>query len=73
MKFEIDKETIAENQDFMKSHRDSFPIHIVRAKVESIELVDDEYRWVRFDIDEKGNYIERTAEVLDREINLKND
>jgi|13_taG_2_1085334.scaffolds.fasta_scaffold15098_2 beta-galactosidase beta subunit len=70
MKFEIDKETIDENKDFMRGHRDYVPLHIVRARVESIEWIDDVYRWVRFDIDEKGDYIEGTVEVLDRECNI---
>ncbi|MDC0878187.1 hypothetical protein OAQ02_01340 [Candidatus Marinimicrobia bacterium] len=70
MKLEIDKETIAENKDFMASHRDAFPVHIVMARVESIELVDDEYRWVRFTIDAKGNYVNGTETVLDRECDI---
>jgi hypothetical protein len=49
----------------MRSHRDFIPLHIVRARVESIELVDDVYKWVAFDIDEKGDYIEGTVEVLE--------
>jgi hypothetical protein len=65
MKFEIDTDTIAENKDFMRTHRDTYPVHIVRARVESIELVDDLYVWVAFDIDEKGDYIEGTVEVLE--------
>ena len=36
MKLEIDKETIIEAQDFMYNHQDSIPLHIVRARVESI-------------------------------------
>jgi hypothetical protein len=65
MKFEISDDVIAENKDFMRSHRDFIPLHIVRARVESIELVDDVYKWVAFDIDEKGDYIEGTVEVLE--------
>ncbi len=67
MKLEIDKDTILEAQDFMYNHQDSIPLHIVRARVESIELVDDVYRWVRFDVDENGHHIKGTERVLARE------
>ena len=70
MKFRIFSDTKEETKEFMERHRDSSNLKIVRARVESIELVDDEYRWVQFDINEKGNYIKGTVEVLDRECDM---
>ena len=49
MKFEISDDVIAENKDFMRSHRDFIPLHIVRARVESIELPLSKTNMVPFD------------------------
>ena len=54
----------------MYGHGDYLPLTIVKARLESIELVDDVYRWVRFDVDENGHHIKGTEEVLDRECNF---
>jgi hypothetical protein len=70
MKLEIDKETISENQDFMKSHRDCFPVHIVQARIETIGLVNGDYKWVRFTIDSNGNHIKGTEKVLRKKVYL---
>jgi hypothetical protein len=68
MNIKIDQETVAENQDFMLTHKDSYPVHVIRARVKSIELVDGEYRWVEFDINSKGDYIKGTAKVLNDKV-----
>jgi len=68
MKLEIGQVTIEQNQHMMKEYGTLNNILIVKARVESQELVDDKYSWVAYDIDQKGNYIEGTVEVLDREL-----
>jgi len=70
MQIEIESDSVMENQDFMRSHRDSYPVHIVRARVEDIIVVNDEYHWARYDIDSKGNLIEGTVKVLRKEVYL---
>ena len=65
MSLKLDKESIDQNKDFMRSHRESFPIHIRQARVKDI---DANGYWVEYDIDEKGKYIDDSEVILKRAI-----
>jgi hypothetical protein len=70
MKLEIDKETISENQDFMKSHRDCFPVHIVQARIETIDSLMGIINGLGLLLIQMENHIKGTEKVLRKKVYL---